>query len=89
MTLDLEHLRGRCRHLQEELEGVRRTLSTEREEGHLRVLKLESSLNAAKKTNMELEVYIAAYSYSEVPYTSQLSIIFYFILLFFRGALKL
>jgi hypothetical protein len=56
VTLDLEHLRGRCKHLQEELEGVRRTLSSEREEGHLKMLKLESSLNAAKKTNMELGV---------------------------------
>ena len=57
MTLDLEHLRGRCKQLQEELEGVRRTLSTEREENHLKMLKLEASLNASKKTNMELEVH--------------------------------
>lgn len=56
VTLDLEHLRGRCKHLQEELEVVRRTLSTEREEGHIKMLKLEASLNTVKKTNMELEV---------------------------------
>ena len=56
MTLDLDHLRARCKQLQEELEQVRRTLSTEREESHLKLLKLEASLNASKKTNMELEV---------------------------------
>ena len=56
VTLDLEHLRGRCKHLQEELEGARRTLSNEREENHLKMLKLEASLNVTKKTNMELEV---------------------------------
>ena len=55
-SLDLDHLRSRCKQLQEELEQLRRTLSSEREESHLKVSKLEATLNAAKKTNMELEV---------------------------------
>ena len=58
VTLDLEHLRARCKQLQDELDGVRRTLSTEREESHINMLKLEARLNASKKTNMELEVYL-------------------------------
>ena len=55
-SLDLEHVRARCKHLQEELEALRRSSSSEREEYHIKISKLEASLNASKKTNMELEV---------------------------------
>ena len=60
VSLDLEHLRGRCKLLQEELDRLRRTLSTEREENQLKMSKMEASLNAAKKANMELEVCVCA-----------------------------
>ena len=55
-TLDLESLQLRCKQLQEELEKTRRGWSSDRDHFHLRESKLEASLAAAKKANMELEV---------------------------------
>ena len=55
-TLDLESLQVRCKQLQEELEKTRRGWSSDRDDFHLRESKLEASLTAAKKANMELEV---------------------------------
>ena len=55
-TFDLEGLQARCKQLKEELDAARISLNRERETSHLRVSIVETSLTAAKKANVELEV---------------------------------
>ncbi len=54
--LELENLKARCKQLATELDKARKTMHTEREEFHLKETKLEASLTASRKANLELEV---------------------------------
>ncbi len=72
--LELENLKARCKQLATELDKARKTMHTEREEFHLKETKLEASLTASRKANLELEVRKDSqdnynYSYSVWLYT--------------------
>ena len=54
--VELENLKTRCKDLIAELDKTRKTLHTEREEFHMKETKLEASLTATRKANLELEV---------------------------------
>ena len=61
MTFDLEGLQSRCKQLQEELDSTRRSNSQGREEVQLQMSKLEASLTAERKTNVELQVCVCCF----------------------------